>query len=180
MHYTKPVKNLVCSIQLIFMHHGTKFESMISVPLLVLIVFIKLLRLFYQTMIASDISFQIPLKMASKFNSRCTRNCSRISNLLVCFIFFLLNIYLTHFLGNCLGHNFSEYSRETPFMGEIFTSFSLTDVHLEMMSKWLGIRFAVFTNDEWKLYGNWNENGLPSVIMECNNGKYQPILSIKD
>uniref|UniRef100_A0A914QBX6 Uncharacterized protein n=1 Tax=Panagrolaimus davidi TaxID=227884 RepID=A0A914QBX6_9BILA len=83
-------------------------------------------------------------------------------------------------LGNCMGHDFSQYSHETPIIREALWSFALTGIHLECLSRWFECRIAIFEGKKWKRYGNWDaeESAAPIFIMEVKDGKYNPILTL--
>jgi hypothetical protein len=91
---------------------------------------------------------------------------------------FVYNNFKT--LGECMGHDFSQLSHETPLIRDTLWSFSLTEVHLECISRWFDCRIGIYGNGEWKRYGEWDIEDCDALtfLVEFKNGKYSPILSV--
>uniref|UniRef100_A0A914YGS4 Uncharacterized protein n=1 Tax=Panagrolaimus superbus TaxID=310955 RepID=A0A914YGS4_9BILA len=83
-------------------------------------------------------------------------------------------------LGYCMGHDFSQYSHETPIIREALWSFSLTEIHLECISRWFDCRIGIYEEKKWKRYGNWDdeESAAATFLMEIKDGKYNPVLAL--
>uniref|UniRef100_A0A914XW85 Uncharacterized protein n=1 Tax=Panagrolaimus superbus TaxID=310955 RepID=A0A914XW85_9BILA len=83
-------------------------------------------------------------------------------------------------LGKCMGHDFSEFNHETPIIRETLFSFSLTEIHLECLSRWFDCRIGIFNNGKWTRYGNWDDEDCDvlTFLMQIKDGKYDPILSL--
>uniref|UniRef100_A0AC35FN66 Uncharacterized protein n=1 Tax=Panagrolaimus sp. PS1159 TaxID=55785 RepID=A0AC35FN66_9BILA len=93
---------------------------------------------------------------------------------------FIYNNFKT--LGECMGHDFSQLSHETPLIRDTLWSNVMTEVHFQVISRWLHCRIGIYENDAWKRYGNWKneDSDFPTFIIELKNGKYNPILELKD
>uniref|UniRef100_A0A914PIK5 Uncharacterized protein n=1 Tax=Panagrolaimus davidi TaxID=227884 RepID=A0A914PIK5_9BILA len=93
---------------------------------------------------------------------------------------FVYNNFKT--LGECMGHDFSKFDHETPLIRDTLWSNVMTEVHFQIISRWLHCRIGIYENDAWKRYGNWKneDSDFPTFIIELKNGKYNPILELKD
>uniref|UniRef100_A0AC34FF83 Uncharacterized protein n=1 Tax=Panagrolaimus sp. ES5 TaxID=591445 RepID=A0AC34FF83_9BILA len=85
-------------------------------------------------------------------------------------------------LGHCLGHNFSEFNHFNPIIFDAVWSFSTTPIHFEMLSLWFECRIGIYENGRWTRYGDWDDANanIPTFLMESMNGKFHPILELKN
>ena len=87
-----------------------------------------------------------------------------------------------HFVGTIEEKNFEQMDASSKEICEIRRCQTPTNVHFQIICKWLKIRIGIFTvgDDKFQMYGKWNKESHPIFLMQNENNFFKPILSLKN
>ena len=99
-------------------------------------------------------------------------------------LYFVSNLKLTFsFTGQYKGYDFTRNKEHNSDINyDIMFASSITDFHLELICRWFNCRILVFKNGTWERFGTWGPDARssPLFIIENKNGKYYPVLALKN
>uniref|UniRef100_A0AC34FJT1 Uncharacterized protein n=1 Tax=Panagrolaimus sp. ES5 TaxID=591445 RepID=A0AC34FJT1_9BILA len=75
------------------------------------------------------------------------------------------------------GQNFAQIAVNDSKFYEIYKFKELKDVHIHIICQWLECRLGIFADNDLELYGDWNNQDSPILLIKNEDSIFKPILS---